>query len=108
MVPAPDAPNENLMALGTPSNPVQHGDVLPAYLQLVKGNIKFNYKKLHALLQKMKVEATAIDLKKYTLNAESNTQQAYIWAVTTACPDVKCKVLQVSAANGKILTDIKP
>ena len=100
--------HENLMALGTPSNPVQHGDLLPAYLQLAKGKIKFDYKKLHAVLQKMKVEATAIDLKKYTLNAESNTQQAYIWAVTTACPDMKCKVLEVSARNGKILAEKNP
>ena len=100
--------HENLMALGTPSNPVQHGDLLPAYLQLAKGKIKFDYKKLHAVLQKMKVEATAIDLKKYTLNAESNTQQAYMWVVTTACPDMKCKVLEVSARNGKILAEKNP
>ena len=52
---------ENLMALGTPSNPVRHGDLLPPYLALVKGDINFNYKKLQSLLQKMKIEPVSID-----------------------------------------------
>lgn len=93
---------QNLMALGTPSNPVQHGDLLPAYMQLVKGNIKFDYKKLKALLQDMKLEATAINLQNAT------GKQKYIWTITTACPDMKCRQLQISATNGKILADKIP
>jgi hypothetical protein len=93
---------QNLMALGTPSNPVQHGDLLPPYVQLAKGNIKFEYKKLKALLQNMKLEATAINLQNAT------GKQKYSWAVTTACPDIKCRQLQISATNGKILADKIP
>jgi hypothetical protein len=91
---------ENLMALGTPTNPVHHGDLLPPYLELVKGNIKFDYKKLQKLLYKMKLETTSIDLKPAATN--------YVWIVTTACPEVKCRQLQVSAVNGKILADKTP
>lgn len=93
---------QTLLALGTPSNPVQHGDLLPPYMQLVKGNIKFDYKKLKALLQDMKLEATAINLQNAT------GKQKYIWVVTTACPDMKCRQLQISATNGKILADKIP
>jgi len=97
--------HENLMALGTPSNPVQHGDVLPPYLELVKGNIKFDYKKLQVLLRKTQVETTAINLQ----NAdETDGKKSYVWAVTTACPDTKCKQLQISAGNGKLLAEKNP
>lgn len=89
----------NLMALGTPTNPIQHGDVLPPYMELVKDNIKFDYKKLKALLQDLKLETTAINLQ------AAAGKQSYSWAVTTACPDIKCRQLQVSAANGKVLAD---
>lgn len=97
-----------LMALGTPSNPVQHGDVLPPYMELVKGNIKFDYKKLMALLQKMNVEATAINLVKAPVTTESDAKQSYAWEVTTACPDIKCKQVQVSATSGKVLAEKIP
>jgi hypothetical protein len=92
--------HENLMALGTPTNPVHHGDLLPPYLELVKGNIKFDYKKLQKLLYKMKLEATSIDLKPAATN--------YVWIVTTACPEIKCRQIQISAVNGKILADKTP
>jgi hypothetical protein len=99
--------HENLMALGTPTNPVQHGDVLPPYLELVKGNIKFDYKKLLALLQDMKLGATAVNLQKTPVKADTkqNKKQQYNWLVTTACPDIKCKELLVSASNGKVQAD---
>lgn len=93
---------QNLMALGTPSNPIQHGDALPPYLELVKGKIKFDYKKLQSLLKNMKLETTSTDLQKHPLKAN---KQKYIWRVTTACPEPQCRKLQVSASNGKILID---
>lgn len=97
----------NLMALGTPTNPVQHGDVLPPYLELVKGNIKFDYKKLRRLLQDMNLEATAVNLQKApaSTDAKRNSKQQYNWLVTTACPEIKCKELLISAANGKVQAD---
>ena len=94
---------ETLMALGTPSNPVHHGDVLPPYMELVKGNIRFDYKKLKSLLQKKKLQTTSINLKNQPSEAKK-----YMWVVTTACPEIKCSELQVSASNGKILADIRP
>ena len=94
----------NLMALGTPTNPVQHGDVLPAYMELVKGNIRFDYTKLKALLQDMKLDAAAINLQKWSPADDSKTKK-YIWAVTTACPEIKCREVRISAGNGKILAD---
>jgi hypothetical protein len=99
--------HENLMALGTPTNPVQHGDVLPPYLELVKGNIKFDYKKLLVLLQDMKLEATAVNLQKTPVKADAkqNSKQQYTWLVTTACPDIKCKDVLISASNGKVQAD---
>ncbi len=99
---------QNMMALGTPSNPVHHGDLLPPYMALVKGDINFSYKKLQSLLKKMKVEPVSIDLKNQPQVAEVKGKTEYMWVVTTACPDIKCRELQVSAANGKILADIKP
>jgi hypothetical protein len=96
---------QNLMALGTPTNPVQHGDELPPYYELVKGKIKFDYKKLQLLLQKMRLEPTSINLQKQPLN---EGKQKYIWLVTTACPEIKCRQLMVSATNGKILADKTP
>lgn len=96
----------NLMALGTPGNPVQHGDVLPPYLQLVKGNTKFDYKKLQVLLKKMKLEATAADLQKAVGN--NSKTNSYMWVISTACPEIKCRELQISADNGKILADKLP
>lgn len=97
----------NLMALGTPTNPVQHGDVLPPYLDLVNGNIKFDYKKLRRLLQDMNLEATAVNLQKAPASADANqnSKQQYSWLVTTACPEVKCKEVLISATNGKVQTD---
>ena len=99
--------HENLMALGTPASPIQHGDVLPPYLKLVKGNIKFDYKKLQALLQQMKMEATEINLQKAAAydNNPKQKKNKYIWRVTTACAELKCRQLQISAGNGKILVD---
>ena len=102
---------QHLMALGTPTNPVQHGDLLPPYLALVKGNIKFDYKKLQALLKEMKLEATEINLQKpavYNNNTSKRKKQPYIWHVTTACTEPQCRQLQISANNGKILIDEKP
>lgn len=95
---------QNLMALGTPSNPVHHGDALPPYLDLVKGKIAFDYKKLQKLLRKMKLEITGIDLK----SLPAAGKKEYIWEVVTSCPDTKCRQLQVSASNGKILADTNP
>ena len=93
----------NLMALGKPTNPTQHGDVLPPYLELVKGNITFDYKKLLILLQEMKLEATAVNLQKAAVSADAkDSKQLYNWLVTTACPDIKCKDALISASNGKV------
>ena len=99
---------QNLMALGTPSNPIHHGDALPPYLELIKGNIKFDYKKLKSLLQEMKLESVSIDLKKQSPVNEAKDKREYMWVVTTACPEIKCRELKISAANGKILADMKP
>jgi hypothetical protein len=99
---------QNLMALGTPSNPIRHGDLLPPYKALVKGDINFSYKKLQSLLQKMKVEPVSIDLKYQPQVTETKGKTEYMWVVTTACPEIKCRHLQVSADKGKILADIKP
>jgi hypothetical protein len=101
---------QNLMALGTPSNPVHHGDALPPYLELVKGNIPYNYKKLQKFLHKMKLETTHIDLKKMPSTGELSEVEktGYMWVVTTACPEIKCRELQISATNGKILADKNP
>jgi hypothetical protein len=99
--------HENLMALGTPTNPVQHGDVLPPYVELVKGNIKFDYKKLLALLRDLKLDATAVNLQKTPVKADAqqNSKPQYNWVVTTACPDLKCKDVLISAINGKVQAD---
>ncbi len=97
---------QTLMALGTPSNPVRHGDVLPPYIELVKGNIKFDYKKLKGLLNKMKLETTETDLQVLSQGKEGKNE--YMWVVTTSCPDLKCRQLRIDAANGKIIADIKP
>jgi hypothetical protein len=99
---------QNLMALGTPSNPIHHGDALPPYMALVKGDIAFNYKKLRGLIQKMKLETVSIDLKKLPSVSEAKDKKEYMWVVTTACPEIKCRELQVSADKGKILADIMP
>jgi hypothetical protein len=99
---------QNLMALGTPGNPVRHGDLLPPYMALVKGKIKFDYKKLQALLQKMNIEPVSIDLKNEPQVTETKGKTEYMWVITTACPEIKCRELQVSADKGKILADIKP
>jgi hypothetical protein len=101
---------QNLMVLGTPANPVQHGDLLPPYLELVKGHIAFDYKKLQKLLNKMKVETTNIDLKPASPGIKTNAadKAAYIWVVTTACPEINCRQLQVSATDGKIIADKQP
>jgi hypothetical protein len=50
----------------------------------------------------MKLEITGIDLKSLP-SAEGKKE--YIWEVITSCPDTKCRQLQVSASNGKILAD---
>lgn len=97
---------ENLMALGTPSNPVRHGDLLPPYQALVKGDIHFSYKKLQGLLQKMNVVPVNVDLKYQPQVTELKGNTEYMWVVTTSCPEIKCRELQVSAKNGKILADI--
>lgn len=97
---------ENLMALGTPSNPVRHGDLLPPYRALVKGDIHFSYKQLQGLLQKMKVVPVHVDLKYQPQVSEIKGNTEYRWVVTTSCPQIKCRELQVSAKNGKILADI--
>ena len=99
---------QNMMALGTPSNPVRHGDLLPPYMALVKGDINFSYKKLQSLLQKMNIEPVSIDLKNQPQVTEVKGKTEYMWVVTTACAEIKCRELQVSASNGKILADIKP
>jgi hypothetical protein len=99
---------QNLMALGTPSNPVHHGDLLPPYMALVKGDINFSYKKLQSLLHKMKIETVSIDLKNQPQVTETKGKTEYMWVVTTACPEIKCREIQVSASNGKILAEIKP
>jgi len=95
---------QNLMALGTPSNPVHHGDVLPPYLDLVKGKITFDYQKLQKMLRKMKLGITSIDLK--SLPDAGNKE--FVWQVTAHCPDARCRQLQISAINGKILADTNP
>ena len=97
---------QNLMALGTPSNPVRHGDVLPPYMELVKGNIKFDHKKLKGLLKKMNLETTETDLQ--VLSQRKEGKNEYMWVVTTSCPDLKCRQLRIDAGNGKIIADIKP
>ncbi len=99
---------QNMMALGTPSNPIRHGDMLPPYSALVKGDINYSYKKLQGLLQQMKIEPVSIDLKNQPQVTEFKGKTEYRWLVTTACPEIKCRELQVSATNGKILADRKP
>jgi hypothetical protein len=99
---------QNLMALGTPSNPVHHGDALPPYLALVKGQIAFDYKKLQKLLHKKNLEATSIDLKNMPPANESKNKKEYMWVVTITCPEIKCRELQIDANSGKILADNKP
>lgn len=99
---------QNMMALGTPSNPVRHGDMLPPYMALVKGDIDFNFKKLQSFLQKMRIEPVSIDLKNQPQVTEVKGKTEYRWVVTTACPEIKCRELQISADKGKILADIKP
>jgi hypothetical protein len=97
---------QNMMALGTPSNPVRHGDLLPPYKALVKGDINFSYKKLQGLLQKMKVVPVSVDLKNQPQVTELKEKTEYMWVVSTSCPEIKCRELQVSAENGKILADL--
>lgn len=97
---------QTLMALGTPSNPTRHGDALPPYMELVKGNIKFDYKKLKRLVNKMQLETTETDLQ--VMNSGKDGKKEYMWVVTTSCPDIKCRVLKISANDGKIIADIKP
>jgi hypothetical protein len=106
---------QTLLPLGTPGNPIRHGDVLPPYQELVKGNIPFNYKKLKKLLQQMKLEFTAVDLQSLPFGGKDKTaanhageKLQYMWVVTTACPEIKCRQLQISATNGKILADKYP
>lgn len=99
---------QNLMALGTPSNPVRHGDLLPPYKALVKEDIKYSYKKLKKLLQDMKIEPVNIDLKTIPQSTEVKGKTEYMWVVSASCPDIKCRELQVSAENGKILADKMP
>ncbi len=98
---------QHLMALGTPTNPIQHGDLLPPYLELVKGNIAFDYKKLKGLLKQMKLEVTEINLQESATHDKNsiNKKNQYTWRVTTACAELKCRQLQISADNGKILVD---
>jgi hypothetical protein len=100
------------MALGTPGNPVHHGDLLPPYLELVKGRISFNYKKLQKLLHKMNLQTTNIDLKNLSAVNDGKMIAAdikeYVWIVTTACPEIKCRQLQISASTGKIIADKNP
>lgn len=97
---------QTLLALGTPSNPIRHGDVLPPYMELVKGNIKFDYKKLKGLLKKMEIIANETNLE--VLNRKEDGTNEYMWVVTTSCPEIKCRVLRIDAGNGKIIADIKP
>lgn len=103
---------ENLMALGTPGNPVHHGDLLPPYLELVKGRIPFDYKKLQKLLRKMKLETTNIELKSRPVVNDGKMiaadKKEYMWVVTTACPEIKCRQLQIAASTGKIIADNNP
>lgn len=94
---------QTLLPLGTPTNPIRHGDVLPPYMELIKGKIKFDYKKLKKLLRNMKLEVTETDLQ--VLSADT---KEYMWVVTTSCPEVKCRVLRISAKDGKIIADINP
>jgi hypothetical protein len=98
---------QNLMALGTPTNPIHHGDALPPYMALVKGNIKFHYKKLRSLLQKKKIEHVSIDLKNMPPVNGAKNKKEYMWVVNTACAAIKCRELQIDAGNGKILADIE-
>jgi hypothetical protein len=102
--------SQNLMALGTPSNPIRHGDLLPPYMALVKGDIRFHYKKLKGFLKELKLEVVSIDLKQLPAPGKMNAtdKKEYMWVVTTACPEIKCRELHIDAANGKILADIKP
>lgn len=99
---------QNMMALGTPTNPIRHGDMLPPYMALVKGHIDYSYKKLQRLLQKMKITPVSIDLKNQPRVTEFKGKTEYMWVVATACPEIKCRELQVSATNGKIIADKKP
>jgi hypothetical protein len=99
--------HQTLMALGTPSNPVRHGDILPPYMELVKGKIKFDFKKLKGLLNEMKLETTEINLQVLGERSEGHKIE-YMWVVTTSCPDIKCRVLRIDACTGKIIADIKP
>jgi hypothetical protein len=103
-----------LLPLGTPSNPRQHGDVLPPYEMLVKGKLAFNYKKLQRLLTEMGLANSAVELHSWpVMDEEKSTpgnpvsKTAYVWIVVTSCPEIKCRELQISASSGKILYDKK-
>ncbi len=96
--------NGTLMALGTPTNPVKHGDLLPPYQQLIKGDIKFDYKKLVKSLQQLKMETIETDLREVNLAGT----KLLVWNVTLACPEIKCRVLQFDTNEGKVVFDSKP
>ena len=92
----------NIIPLGTPGNPRRHGDVLPPYLELVKGNIGFNYKKLKGKMATMKITIASTELHAWP---NKNGKPGFAWKVISACPQLDCRRIEVSAKNGKILAD---
>lgn len=94
----------NLMPLGTPTNPSRHGDILPPYAELIKGKLGFDYKKLRKRLKELHIESSGTELIARTSDVKEET---YIWKVTTACPEVNCRRIEISAINGKLLSDTK-
>ena len=102
----------NVLPLGTPHEPRQHGDILPPYEMLVKGNLAFDNKKLRKLLSKMGLENSRLELHSWPVQDDEKStpgnpvsKTEYVWIVFTPCPEIKCRELQVSATSGKILYD---
>ena len=105
----------NVLPLGTPREPRQHGDILPPYEMLVKGKLAFNNKKLKGLLKTIGLENSILELHSWLVQDDEKStpgnpvpKTAYVWIVFTSCPEIKCRELQVSATSGKILYDKKP
>ncbi|MBL0055977.1 MAG: hypothetical protein IPP31_07210 [Chitinophagaceae bacterium] len=93
-----------LVPLGSPGNPRRHGDILPPYLELVKGRLGFDYKQIKQWLSAQKLEGSNIEL----VARPADPKDPVAWKLTRACPEVRCPQLEISAMNGKILSGEPP
>lgn len=90
-----------LVPLGSPGNPRRHGDILPPYLELVKGRLGFDYRQLKQWLSDRKLEGYNTEL----VARPADPKDTVAWKLTRACPEVQCPQLEISAMSGKILDD---